>query len=130
MKKSIFFAIMVCIILFFAILNKNNDDLYGTYYGEGTFGSIKIVVVKGERLLDYYFDFTEESKQNIYKTKKFSLTFIGKKRSNPGWFISNETLYEDLPTHGVMYMDRKDYFEKLEIKIGDKVEIVNLNKID
>lgn len=126
--------IVVMLILFsasvFVSVFTPRENVNGTYYGEGDFGSIKIVVKEDYEYINYDFNFTDEYVKQILETKIYYLEFVANKKNNMYRDTTRYTKENDLLYRGVIRDHITKPFTLLNIKVNSHNESVELKKID
>lgn len=130
MKSLIIISIVVILILFFSSIFTSKENVNGTYYGEGDFGSIKIIVKENNDVINYNFNFTDDYVKRILEAKIYYLQFVANKEFN---IYSDTSLYtkeNDLLYRGVFKTPITKPFTLLNISVNSHNESIKLKKID
>jgi hypothetical protein len=130
MKSLAIMIIVVVLILFFPSVFPSKENVNGTYYGEGDFGSIKIIVKKDDDIVNYYFNFTDDYVKQLLEAKIYYLQFIANKEFNIYRDTNLYTKENELLYRGVFRGRITKPFTLLNIKVNSHNESVKLKKID
>ena len=130
-KNFIIMLIVVILILFFTSIFTSKENVNGTYYGEGNFGSIKIKVKEGNNdVINYYFNFTDDYVKQILEAKIYYLEFVADKKFNTHANTSPYTKEDELLYRGIFRGPITKPFTLLNIKVNSHNESIKLKKID
>lgn len=130
MKSLIIISIVVILILFCSSIFTSKENVNGTYYGEGDFGSIKIIVKENNDVINYNFNFTDDYVKQILEAKIYYLQFVANKEFN---IYSDTSLYtkeNDLLYRGIFRAPITKPFTLLNISVNSHNESIKLKKID
>jgi hypothetical protein len=128
-KKLIIMVIVVMLILFLTSIFTSKENVYGTYYGEGDFGSIKIIVKEDNDVINYHFNFTDEYVKQLLETKIYYLQFVANKEFN---IYSDTSLYtkeNELLYRGVFRGRITKPFALLNLRVNSHIESIKLKKL-
>lgn len=126
----IVFIVMLIILIFVMSTSKEKVNVNGTYYGEGHFGSITIVVKEDTEIIRYNFNFSDDFMNKILKAKRYELQFVANKEFNG--YVSISILTKDNPLlhYGILRARITRPFTLLNIKVKDLPnESISLKKI-
>lgn len=123
------FIVIIFIIMIYLIITPNNN-VAGTYYGEGDFGSIEIIVSIDTDMIKYYFDFTDKYKQEILEANKYHLQFVANKEFNISRSTTEYTEDNVLLSMGLFRGHINKPFTLFNIRINSDIESVNLQKVE
>ena len=121
--------IVVMLILFFTSIFTLKENVNGTYYGEGDFGSIKIVVKEDAEYINYDFNFTYEYVNQILAAKIYYLEFVANKKINTYRDTTHYTKENDLLYRGVIRDRITKPFTQFNIKVNSHNESIKLTKL-
>lgn len=127
--------IVVILILFFTSIftSKDKVNVNGTYYGEGHFGSITILV-KEDTDIRYSFNLTDDFMNKILKEKEYEIQFVANKEFNASASLSTSSILtkENNPLlhYGILRARITKPFTRFNIKVKDLPnESITLKKI-
>lgn len=130
-KKFVITLMLFVVALSLYSLNQNviHDDSFGTFYAEGEFGTVTLVVDKDDDMVEYYFDFKEHYLDLILEAEIFNLKFVANNEFQVQHLTAELSEGSDLLNRGVFRANVAKPFTKMEISIGLYVESVEFDKI-
>ena len=130
-RKSIaIMLILVILILLLPSIFTPKEKVNGTYYGEGDFGTIKIIVKENNDIIKYYFNFNENYVKQILEAKTYFLQFVANKKFNINCETYHYTAEDELLYRGVFRGPIRKPFTLLNFRVGTHSESIKLKKID
>lgn len=130
MTRLTIMLIVIILILFFTSIFTSKENVNGTYYGEGDFGSIKIIVKKDDDIIKYYFNFTDDYIKQLLKAKIYYLQFVANKEFNIYCDTSLYTEESELLYRDVFRGHITKPFTLVNFRVNSYNESVKLRKID
>lgn len=127
-KNLAVILIAVILILFLISIFTSKENVNGTYYGEGDFGTVEIIVKEDDDIIKYYFNFTEDYMKQLLETKKYYLQFVANREFNIERDISAYTKDNELLSRGVFRGNITKPFTLLNIKVDSHNESIKLKK--
>ena len=123
-------VIVAILFLFFNSIYISKESVNGTYYGEGDFGSIKIVVKEDDDIINYYFSFYDDYVKQVLEAKIYYLQFVANKEFNISRDTSLYTKENELLYRGVFRGHITKPFTLLNFRVDSHSESVKLKKIE